>query len=184
MKCREIMNLEPEWISSSATVLEAARVMSDCSTSFLLIFDATPARLRGVVTDRDMAVRACAQNKLPESTPLMDIATTEIATCNDDDDVQVAGEKMEQTERSHLVVVDKDQEVVGVLSLGDVLSQETSGRAVKTARAVLAGDGRTRRTPPERIRLTPSTPADEEAVAHQSSVMTGATRNSTMRVFP
>jgi CBS domain-containing protein len=184
MKCREIMNLDPEWIASSATVLEAAQVMRDRSASFLLIFDASPSRLRGVVTDRDMAVRVCADNRVPESTPLMDVATTAIATCVDDDEVQVASQKMGEAERSHLVVIDKDQEVVGVLSLADVLGQGSSGRAGKTARAVLAGEARGRQTPPERIKLTPSTAADEDKVAHQPSVMMGASRSSSMRVFP
>jgi signal-transduction protein with cAMP-binding, CBS, and nucleotidyltransferase domain len=185
MKSGELMNLDPEWIPSSATALEAARIMRDRSRSYLLVFDLTPERrLRGIVTDRDLAIRVCAENKLAETTPVVDVATSEVVSCEQDDDLRVAEQKMRDAEMSRLVVLDKAGEVVGVLCLVDILRHSGRGRAVKTAEAVLAKDARGSQTPPERIKLTPSTLADEEAVAHQPSVMKGATRTDSMKVFP
>jgi CBS domain-containing protein len=185
MKSGDVMNLNAEWIPSSATALEAARIMRDRSTSYLLVFDSTPERrLRGIVTDRDLATRVCAENKLAEATPVVDVATSEMVSCDQDDDLRVAEQKMRDTEKSRLVVLDKAGEVVGVLCLADILRRSGRGRAVKTAEAVLAKDARGPQTPPERIKLTPSTRADEEAVAHQPSAMMGATRTDSMKVFP
>ena len=87
-------------------------------------------------------------------------------------------------EKSRLVVVDEDGKVVGLLGLSDILRGDRQGPAVKTALGVLGNDMRGQQTPPDRIKLTPSTSADEEAVAHQPSAMMGASRINTMKVFP
>jgi CBS domain-containing protein len=121
MKCRNIMNLDPEWIATGSSVLEAARVMRDRSVSYLLIFDSVPGPLRGIVTENDLTVRLCAENKLPDATPIMEIATTEVITCGADEDLRIAEEKMRDLQMSRLVVVDQDGEVVGMVSLNDIL---------------------------------------------------------------
>jgi signal-transduction protein with cAMP-binding, CBS, and nucleotidyltransferase domain len=183
MKCRNVMNVEPEWISSGATVLEAAQVMRDRSVGMLLVFDPSPGHLKGVVTDRDLATRVCADDKRPAQTLVSDIATTDVVTCQADDDLRDAEDRMQRAEKSRLVVL-QDGEAVGVVSLTDLFRYESHRRAVRTARAVLARDARGRSTPPERIKLTPSTPEDEAAAARQPSVMVGGTRTDTMKVFP
>jgi len=190
MKCRNIMNVDPEWISGGATVLEAAQVMRDRTVGMLLVFDAAlgttagPGRLRGVITDRDLATRVCADDKRASQTLISDVATTDIVTCRADEELKDAEERMQKTERSRLVVTDQGGEPVGVLSLSDIFRYESHRRAVKTARGVLAREARGQQTPPDRIRLTPSTPADEEAAMRQPSVMVGGSHNDSMKVFP
>ena len=175
MKCRELMNLDPEWISSTATALDAAQVMRDRSTSFLLISDPPPRRLRAIVTDRDLALRVCAEDKSSVATPVLEIATVPIAMCHEEDELDVAEKQLRDTGRSRLIVVDDAGEVRGVLSLVDVLRQGRPDRA---------NEGHGHPTRLDQIKLTPSTPADEDAVAHQPSVMMGATRSDSMKVFP
>ena len=188
MKCRDVMNLDPEWISSSASVLDAARTMRDRSMSYLLIFDPKPGPgpgdLRGIVTERDLAVRVCAENKVPDSMSVMDIATAEVITCSADEDLRSAEATMRGLEKSRLVVVDEDGKVVGLLGLSDILRQDRQGPAVKTALGVLGHDVRGKQTPPDRIKLTPSTTEDEEAAMRQPTAMMGANRVTTMKVFP
>ena len=184
MKCRNVMTVDPEWISSGATVLEAAQVMRDRSVGMLLVFDPAPGQLRGVVTDRDLATRVCADDKRPGRTLVSDVTTTEVLTCLADDDLHDAEEKMQRAERSRLVVLDPGGEVVGVVSLANIFRYENHRRAVRTARGVLAREARNRSTPPERITLTPSTPEDEAAALRQPSVMVGGSRPDTMKVFP
>lgn len=185
MKCRDLMNLEPEWISSSATVTEAAQMMRDRSVSVLLVFDSAPARrLKGVVTDRDLTTRVCAENKNPGQTRVMEVASTEVLSCGDDEDLEAAETKMQESERSRLVVVDGQGAPIGILSLADILRGDRDGRALKTARAVLAHDEKGREPPAERIKLTPSTVADEDAAARQTSVMMGASHGGSMKEFP
>ena len=185
MKCRNVMNAEPEWISSGATALEAAQVMRDRSVGMLLVFDPAPGHLKGVVTDRDLVTRLCADDKRAGQTLVDDVATTDIVTCQAEDDLHEAEERMQRTEKSRLVVLDQGGEPVGVVSLADICRYESHRRAVRTARAVLARDARTQRpAPPDRIKLTPSTPEDEAAAMRQPSVMVGGTRTDTMKVFP
>ena len=188
MKCRDVMNLDPEWIASSASVLDAARTMRDRSMSYLLIFDPKPGPgpgdLRGIVTERDLAVRVCAENKVPETTPVMEIATAEVITCSADEDLRSAEATMRGLEKSRLVVVDEKGKVVGLLGLSDILREDRQGPAVKTALGVLGNDMRGQQTPPDRIKLTPTTLEDEDAALRQPSAMMGANRVNTMKVFP
>jgi predicted transcriptional regulator len=184
MKCRYLMNLEPTWISSAATAFEAARLMRDRSIGFLLLYDTAPGRLKGIITDRDLTTRVCAENKLPQETRLIDIATTEVVTCGDDEDLTAAEAKMQELELSRLVVVNNQGDPVGILSVANILHGDSGRRALKTARAVLTHDERPGEPPPEQITLTPSTPADEDAAIRQPSVIQGATREVSMKEFP
>lgn len=184
MKCRDLMNVNPEWISSAATVMAAAGIMRDRSVGVLLVIDPGQGRLRGVVTDRDLAIRVCADNKRPDETLVADIATTDVVTCGEGDDVSVAETKMRDFEKSRVVIVDGTGEPVGILSLADVLSRDRRGRALKTARGVLGRESKGQQTPPDRIKLTPSTVADEDAAARQPSVMVGGSREGSMKEFP
>lgn len=93
-------------------------------------------------------------------------STAEIGTCSEDDDVRRAANEMRESGTSRLLVVGADGGVVGVLSLAEIPPEEGGGES------------------PDEIVLTPSTPEDEDAVAHQSSVMTGANRVDSMKVFP
>lgn len=178
MKCRNVMNVEPEWISSAATVLEAAQVMRDRSVSMLLVFDPVPGQLKGIVTDRDLATRVCADDKRAAQTLVSDIATIDVITCKADDELREAEEKMQKTQKSRLVVLEESGEPVGVVSLSDIFRYESHRRAVRTARSVLAREARGRSTPP------PSTSHQETAALRQPSVMVGPTRPDTMKDFP
>jgi CBS domain-containing protein len=185
MKCRNVMNIDPEWISSGATVLEAAQVMRDRAVGLLLVFDPAPGRLAGVLTDRDLAVRVCADDKRAGQTLVNDVATTDVVTCRADDELKDVEAKMQQTERSRLVVVDAGGDTVGVVSLANIFRYENHRRAVRTARAVLAQEKRGQKAASDGdIKLTPSTPQDEEAALRQPSVMMGASRTDSMKVFP
>lgn len=184
MRCRNVMNVEPEWISSAATVLEAAQVMRDRSVGMLLVFDTSPGQLKGVVTDRDLATRVCADDKRAGQTLVSDIASPDVITCRPDDDLRDAEEKMQKAQKSRLVVLGEGGEPVGVVSLMDIFRYESHRRAVRTARSVLAREARGRSPSPERINLTPSTPEDEAAALRQPSVMVGGSRPDTMKVFP
>lgn len=184
MRCRNVMNAEPEWISSAATVLEAAQVMRDRSMGMLLVFDPAPGQLKGVVTERDIATRVCADDKRAGQTLVSDIASADVVTCRADDELRDAEEKMQKTQKSRLVVLGEGGEPVGIVSVTDVFRYENHRRAVRTARTVLAREARQRPPSPDRINLTPSTPEDEAAALRQPSVMVGGTRPDTMKVFP
>lgn len=184
MKCQNVMNVDPEWISSGATALEAAQVMRDRSVGMLLVFDSSPGHLMGIVTERDLATRVCADDKRAAQTLISDIATADVITCQVDDDLHDAEEKIQKAQKSRLVVLDQGGQPVGVVSLTDIARYESHRRAVRTARAGLAREARGRSAQPERVNLTPSTPSDEAAAMRQPSVMVGGNHADSMKVFP
>jgi signal-transduction protein with cAMP-binding, CBS, and nucleotidyltransferase domain len=186
MKCQDVMSLNPDWISSTANALEAARAIRDHATNYLLVFDPKPGpgNLRGILTERDLAVRVCAEGKLAQNTSVMEVATPEVLTCGANEDLRDAEARMREFQKNRLVVVDQDGQVLGTLALSDILKHERTGPAARTARSVLASEADGHVPPLESIQLTPSTPEDEEAALSQPSVMVGASRVTSMKVFP
>ena len=184
MKCRDVMNLNLQWVPATATVAEAARIMRDRSMGFLLVAGAQPGKAAGVVTDRDIAIRCCAENKRPDEVSVAEIASKEILTCDHNESIQAAEHLMIEAGKSRLVIVDEIGRAAGVLSLTDILFHDRAGRAVKTARGVLAREAEGAHQPVETIKLTPSTPEDEEKAMRQPTSMHGGSHDPPGKIFP
>lgn len=184
MKCRDLMHMDLSWVPSDASVREVARIMRDRSLGFLLVSGATPGQLAGVVTDRDLAVRVCTEDKRSQDVKIGDIASKDVIVCGDDQDLAEAEQKMRDEQKSRLVVVNATGQPVGILSLTNIVFGDRAGRAIKTARGVLAREAEGAHTPIDQIKLTPSTPEDEEAASHQESVMVGRTVSTSAKMFP
>jgi CBS domain-containing protein len=86
-------------------------------------------RLIGMVTDRDIVLRAVAKSRSPEQTSLEEVLTHDVCWCFDDDTVEVATQKMQDAQIRRIPVVNHDQQLVGVLSLGDVSVKGDAGDA-------------------------------------------------------
>ena len=184
MKCRDVMNLNLQWVPATATVADAARIMRQRSMGFLLVASAQSREAAGVVTDRDIAIRCCAENKRPDQVSVAEIATKELLTCDHNETIQSAERIMTEAGKSRLLVVDEIGQAVGVLSLTDILFHDRAGRAVKTARGVLAREVEGAHQPVESIKLTPSTPEDEEKAMRQPTVMHGGSHDTAGKIFP
>ena len=91
---------------------------------------------------------------------------------------------MRSEQKSRLVVVNAAGQAVGILSLTDVLLGDSPGRAIKTARGVLSREAEGPHTPLDQIKLTPSTPQDEEEAASHPSVTIGRRVDNTTKEFP
>src|SRR5262249_22755178 len=138
MKCQDLMNLNLQWVAGDDSVLAAARLMRDQSIGFLLVAaEHYPGHAVRVVTDRDLALRLCAAGRSSRMTRVSEIATREVMTCFELEDLKVAEQKMRDTQKSRLVVVDGLGRAVGVLSLTDILFGDSAGRALRTAKGVL-----------------------------------------------
>lgn len=177
------MSVDVQWISGEATVQQAAQVMRDRSMGFLVVFDPKLNRLSGVVTDRDLALRVCAENKPSDKTSVADVATPEVLTCAAQDDLAVAEASMVAIKVARIVVLDGDGRPAGVISLTDILSRDSKGRAVDTARGVLSREAEGPHQPIDQIKLTPSTAKDEAAAMSHESVSRGSWTGS-MKEFP
>jgi len=145
---------------------------------------AAPGQLVGVITDRDLALRVCTEDKRSADVKVGDIASRDVIVCGEDQDLTDAEQKMRDEQKSRLVIVNASGQPVGVLSLTDILYGDRAGRAIKTARGVLAREAEGAHTPIDQIKLTPSTPEDEDAASHQESVMIGRTVSTSVKMFP
>lgn len=184
MKCGDLMHIDLQWVPGDANARDVARIMRDRSLGFLLVHAGAPGRLAGVVTDRDLAVRVCAGDRRPEDVRVIDIATTEVVTCEEGQPLKEAEAKMRAEQKSRLVVLNAAGNTVGILSLTDILLGDSPRRAIKTARGVLAREAEGPHTPLDQIKLTPSTPEDEEATVQHRSVTVGRRVDNTTKEFP
>jgi CBS domain-containing protein len=110
---RGVVTAEPHW-----TLQEAAARMSDLDIGPLPVCD--NGRLVGVITDRDIAVRAVAHGHDAFEDRVRDVMTPEVIYCFDDQDVAEAARLMKDRQVRRLPVVNRDRRLVGILSLGDV----------------------------------------------------------------
>lgn len=114
---REVMTPSPHILDPGASVQEAARVMSDNDIGDVIVCDGE--RVCGIVTDRDITIRAVAPGKDPASTKLGDICSKELTTVSPDDLVDDAVRLM-RTKAIRRVPVVEDGKPVGVVSIGDL----------------------------------------------------------------
>jgi CBS domain-containing protein len=124
MQVQELMTRNVKVIDSTATLLEAAELMRDQDIGALPVGDA--GRPIGMLTDRDMVVRALAENKDPAQTRVREIITPRLATIYEDQDVSDAAELMAKEQVRRLLVLNHDKAPVGILSLGDIGKSNTT----------------------------------------------------------
>ena len=118
MKVRECMTHDVVVANPSQTIAEAARMMSECDAGILPVGEND--RLVGIITDRDIAIRAVAKNKGPD-TPIRDAMSKEqVLYCFEDDDVSDAAKNMGDQQVRRLPVLNRDKRLVGIVSLGDI----------------------------------------------------------------
>lgn len=115
---RDVMTSEPLTLDSGENLVAAARQMRDADIGDVIVTEG--ATLRGIVTDRDVTVRAVAEELDPATTTLARIVTRDVVTVGPDDDVSVAADLMRTYAVRRLPVVADDQ-LVGVVSLGDLV---------------------------------------------------------------
>lgn len=140
MQVRELMTDKPRYISGSATLQEAARLMRDLDIGFLPIADEREQKLQGVVTDRDITLRAVADGRDPANTKVEDVKSDKVLYCFKGDDVTDAAQSMRKRQVYRLIVLDDrdNKKLCGVISLGDILRHKQSELAEKTAEAIVA----------------------------------------------
>jgi CBS domain-containing protein len=117
-KVHEHMTERPRCVTPETRVSEAAELMASEDVGSLPILD--DDKLTGVVTDRDIVIRAVAANKDPQGMPVREIATHDPVTVHADDDLADALRLMATYQVRRLPVVDEDNRLVGVLAQADV----------------------------------------------------------------
>jgi CBS domain-containing protein len=118
MQIRALMSQYIEVIHPDASLTEAAQKMRQVDVGLLPVCEGE--RLVGILTDRDITVRAVAQGCDPRTTRVRDVMTPEVVSCCEDQDVQTAAQLMATRQLRRLPVLDHAQRLVGILSLADL----------------------------------------------------------------
>lgn len=115
---KDIMTPNPVFIDPRKTIREATQCMKENNCGVLPV--GIPEKVLGIVTDRDVAIRAVAAGLEPHCTHVMDIMTEETYSCERDDDLRTAAERMRKHDISRLLVTD-GRKVVGIVTLADLI---------------------------------------------------------------
>ena len=121
MKVEDIMTRAVHSVKPGDSIAQAARSMAENDVGMLPVIDGSD--LLGIVTDRDIAVRALAAGIDPSS-PIRRIMSEDVATCSPDDDVGEALETMANEQVRRLPVCDDQDRVIGVLGLADAAMRD------------------------------------------------------------
>jgi CBS domain-containing protein len=120
----QVMTRGAATIGSSQSIQEAAKMMDDLNVGSLPVCDGE--RLVGMVTDRDIVVRAIAAG-VPPDAPVEDIVSGPASWCFEDEDVEAASRKMADAQIRRLPVLDREKHLVGVIALGDMATTADGG---------------------------------------------------------
>jgi CBS domain-containing protein len=118
MQIKEIMSRDVEVIHPNSMLQEAASKMKSLDVGSLPVCD--NRKLLGILTDRDITVRAVAAGRDPKRTTVSDTMTPEIIYCFEDQGIEEAAKLMERHQIRRLPILDRSQQLVGIVSLGDL----------------------------------------------------------------
>lgn len=139
MKIREAMTGDVQTVGPEATIREAARLMAETDVGALPV--AAGDRLAGMVTDRDIAIRAVAIGKGLDTT-VGEVMTHEVLYCHEDDEVADVCENMADLQVRRLPVVNADKRLVGIVSLADIADLERAKDAGEALEGITRPGGR------------------------------------------
>jgi CBS domain-containing protein len=116
----DVMTPDPQTVQPGDSVQHAARLMDELNVGALPVCEGT--QLVGIVTDRDITVRATAIGLVPASTEVERVMTEHVRCCSEQQSPREVLEQMARTQIRRMLVVDDAQRLVGVVSLGDLAS--------------------------------------------------------------
>ncbi|WP_078628354.1 CBS domain-containing protein [Streptomyces sp. NRRL F-2664] len=151
-RVHEVMTRNPVTVERLTSLAEAARVMRDAGIGDVLVVE--EGRLCGILTDRDLVVRALAEGRDPAETTVQAICSTEPLTVGPDHHVEEAVDLMRRHALRRLPVQTGSGELVGIVTLGDLEVERDPGSPLASIAAAAEEEshggraaGRARGTP-------------------------------------
>jgi len=115
--------------SAVATVRQATRLMNDHGIGSLVV--TTGNRLVGIFTERDVLRRVVAEGRSPDSTTVGEVMTCDVVCCPPEASVEDAADIMRRRRVRHVPVIDHDESIVGLVSIGDINAQRFAACATE-----------------------------------------------------
>ncbi len=133
MRVNEVMTRHVRVASPKDTIREAARIMAQIDAGVVPVGEND--RLVGMLTDRDIAVRAVAEGKGPDTT-VGEVMTPDVQYCFDDEDIDEVCQNLGDQQIRRIPVVNRQKRLVGILSLGDLALSGGNGATGETLAAI------------------------------------------------
>lgn len=127
-KVSELMTEAPVFVKPEATLWEAAQKMKKINCGVLPV--GTETKLEGIITDRDIVIRAIAEGKDPSKEAVRNYMTEKVYACHEGDYLEDAASKMREHKVSRLVVKNRIGKAVGILSFGGILRRNANAEEV------------------------------------------------------
>ena len=141
MKVSEVMTRDVQTIRPDQRVQEAASFMLSADAGSIPVTEGV--RLIGMITDRDIAVRGIAKGHGPD-TPVRDLMTNDIICARIDDDCDEVANKMSEAQVRRLPVIDEQERLCGIVSLGDLSREADTDCAAEALEGVSQPGGQHR----------------------------------------
>ena len=123
MKVKDCMCYEVAYLTPNSTVEDCAKLMCSKHVGCIPVCDASK-KVVGLVTDRDVILRSIACNKDIKTTPISDIMTCNVCSCGPDEEINEAEKKMADEQIRRLPVVDENNKIIGIITLGDLCTNQ------------------------------------------------------------
>ena len=121
MQLKDIMTEGVETITPDSTIADAAETMRNLDIGALPVCDGR--RLVGMLTDRDIAVRAVAEGRDPTKTRVSSCMSPEVLYCFEDQEAEEAERLMQQKQIRRLPILDRDKNLIGIVALADIATR-------------------------------------------------------------
>jgi CBS domain-containing protein len=118
----DVMTRGVRTMTPNDTVVQAAQAMDELNVGVIPVCEGD--KLVGMVTDRDIVVRGVAQECEPKSTRLADVMSSHVRCAKESDDVDQVLSEMAEKQIRRMPVVDDNQRLVGIVSLGDIAAKD------------------------------------------------------------
>jgi len=134
-KVKDVMVQSVTAIDASAPLTEAAEKMRQANVGVLPVIE--NGRVRGVITDRDLVIRAMARGSDPRSTRVAECHTSNVVCARPDWDLQEAMDRMAEHQVGRLPVVDESERLLGIVTLGSLaLRAKREDETLETAKEI------------------------------------------------
>ena len=139
MRVSEVMKRDVHLARPDESIRDAAREMADIDAGVLPVADGD--RLVGMITDRDIAIRAVALGKSPD-TKVREVMSAEVKYCFEDEDLDHVVSNLGDLRIRRLPVMNRDKRLVGIVSLGDVARKDDATNIGQTVTRVSTPGGK------------------------------------------
>ena len=141
MKARDLMSKNPASVTPETSIRDAARLMKTEDVGVLPVVESEGSkRVVGLVTDRDIAVRAVAEGRAEAS--VRDVMTADPKTAREDDDVDSVMSLMGSEQVRRIPIVDERGQLVGIVAQADIVREASDRKAERTVERISQPGGK------------------------------------------